>query len=66
MMTTVYFIGVLAGDRARGRHERRRGVRRRAFSTRRNFLATYIRQRQSFGLLRGAVAPLLAAVVLSV
>jgi hypothetical protein len=47
MITTVYCIDVLVGDhdRARGRHERRRGVRRRAFSTRGNFLATYIRHR---------------------
>jgi hypothetical protein len=54
-----------AGDLGCARREHRRGVRRGAFSTQRNFLATYIRQRQCFGLLRGAVA-LRPAVLLTV
>jgi hypothetical protein len=53
MMTTVYFMGVLAGDRdrARSHHGQRRVVRRRAFSTSRNFLATCIRHRPRFRIL---------------
>jgi hypothetical protein len=52
-MTTVYCIGVLAGDRDRPRshHGKRRVVRRRAFSTSSNFLATCIRQRPRFRIL---------------
>lgn len=65
-MTTVYFICVcFAGDLGCARREHRRDVRRGAFSTQRNFLATYIRQRQCFGRLRGAVA-LRPAVLLAV
>ena len=66
-MTTVYFICVcFAGDLGRARREHRRGVRRGAFSTQRNFLATHIRQRQCFGLLRGAVDALRPAVFLAI
>jgi hypothetical protein len=56
-MTTVYFICVcFAVDLGHARREHRRGVRRGAFSTRRNFLATCIRQRQCFSLLRQTLA----------
>jgi hypothetical protein len=66
-MTTVYFICVcFAVDRGRARREHRWGVRRGAFSTRRNFLTTCIRQRQGIGLLRGAVEALRPAVLLAV
>jgi hypothetical protein len=67
MMTTVYFIcACFAVGRGRARREHRRRVQRGAFSTQRNFLATCIRQRQCFGLLRGAVEALRPAVVLAV
>jgi hypothetical protein len=66
-MTTVYFICVFfAVDLVCAHREHRHGVRRGAFSTRRNFLATCIRQRQCFGLLRGAVEALPSAVLLPV
>jgi hypothetical protein len=66
-MTTVYFICVcFAVDLGRARREHRRGVQRGAFSMRRNFLATCIRQRQCFGLLRDAVDALRPAVLLAI
>jgi hypothetical protein len=50
MMTTVYVMDVLAEERRRARacHGQRRVIRRRALSTRRNFLATHIRHRPRF------------------
>jgi hypothetical protein len=48
------------------RRERHRVIRHRAFSTRRNFLPTYIRQRQSFSLVGRANEPFLATVTSAV
>jgi len=68
-------MGVLAGDRdrARAHHGQWRVVRRRAFSTRRNFLATYIRHRPCFrvfpsdqrALMRGVIAASLGSPLVS-
>jgi hypothetical protein len=65
-MTTVYFICLcFAVDLGRTRREHRPGVWLGAFSTLRNFRATYIRQRQCFGVLRGAVDALRPTVLLA-
>jgi hypothetical protein len=64
-MTTVYFICVCpAVGHEVARRERHRVIRHRAFSTKRNFLPTYIRQRHNFGAL-GRTSDTLVATVLS-
>jgi hypothetical protein len=62
-MTTVYFICACpAVGHQDARRERHWVIRHRAFSTKRNFLPTYIRQRHSFGDLGRASETLLATV----
>src|SRR3990172_6520992 len=68
MMTTVYSICVCpAGGDGLDLNEHRRAVQREAFSTSRNFLPTFIRQRPWFGILgRATKKSLLATVSLPV